>query len=359
MAVGGGGGGTNGHQPGGGGGYVSCGTFKVAKGETIQVVVGAGGHGAFVSRGTNIMWPAHRWPHIYFLGNTSLRRAAKGAHNLLEIKQWETLILAARVVPGPVLIASAIVKMDTPERAARAGAMEEAIATTSRAAPDRAKSRIPNALIWQSTTSWQLETVELVSNLTGGLGSEWRRRRSTGRRHRAVHTCWQRYASILRFNFISNTRLPNSICNFIEYVAPSHSHCIGQAPAPYFGLRRTGLRCWRRRRRLFRERRKPYGFAMAGGNGADGFVYVEWDWPLLSPHSRSQWQLTPNCETIIQFGLWAHILIIWFALIHSSFEVTCIRHCSLYTNFMCSVFLYQKFYVSCMYFRVLMIIMNT
>lgn len=45
FAVGGGAGGTSGHQSGGGGGYVSCGTLNVTGGDTIPIVVGAGGAG--------------------------------------------------------------------------------------------------------------------------------------------------------------------------------------------------------------------------------------------------------------------------------------------------------------------------
>lgn len=43
--MGGGGGGSNGCDPGGGGGYVSCGTFIVANGTSIPIIVGTGGAG--------------------------------------------------------------------------------------------------------------------------------------------------------------------------------------------------------------------------------------------------------------------------------------------------------------------------
>ena len=49
FAVGGGGGGTNGHQPGGGGGYINCSSIAVTSGQSIGVIVGAGGTGAAYS----------------------------------------------------------------------------------------------------------------------------------------------------------------------------------------------------------------------------------------------------------------------------------------------------------------------
>ena len=49
IAVGGGGGGTNGCQPGGGGGYINCSIVAVTSGQSIGVIVGAGGTGAAYS----------------------------------------------------------------------------------------------------------------------------------------------------------------------------------------------------------------------------------------------------------------------------------------------------------------------
>lgn len=46
LCVGGGGGGASGHQGGGGSGYVQTGTFNVSAGQTINVTVGTGGTGA-------------------------------------------------------------------------------------------------------------------------------------------------------------------------------------------------------------------------------------------------------------------------------------------------------------------------
>ena len=55
VVVGGGGGGTNGHQPGGGGGYVNCSIVSVTSGQSIGVIVGAGGTGAANSSSYNII----------------------------------------------------------------------------------------------------------------------------------------------------------------------------------------------------------------------------------------------------------------------------------------------------------------
>ena len=55
VVVGGGGGGTNGHQPGGGGGYVNCSIVSVTSGQSIGVIVGAGGTGAATSSDPSII----------------------------------------------------------------------------------------------------------------------------------------------------------------------------------------------------------------------------------------------------------------------------------------------------------------
>jgi hypothetical protein len=53
LVVGGGGGGANGHQGGGGAGYLSTGTFAVNEGDSIGLVVGAGGKGAVTNASNN------------------------------------------------------------------------------------------------------------------------------------------------------------------------------------------------------------------------------------------------------------------------------------------------------------------
>ena len=50
-----GGGGTNGHQPGGGGGYINCSRIAVTSGQSIGVIVGAGGTGANYSTDSSII----------------------------------------------------------------------------------------------------------------------------------------------------------------------------------------------------------------------------------------------------------------------------------------------------------------
>ncbi|EDY81443.1 hypothetical protein VDG1235_1061 [Verrucomicrobiia bacterium DG1235] len=53
LAIGGGGGGANGHQGGGGSGYVSFGTFSVSPGQLISIVVGLGGNGGIAQLNSN------------------------------------------------------------------------------------------------------------------------------------------------------------------------------------------------------------------------------------------------------------------------------------------------------------------
>ncbi len=53
LAIGGGGGGANGHQGGGGSGYFGLGTFAVSGGSSIAVTVGSGGNGADSCYGCN------------------------------------------------------------------------------------------------------------------------------------------------------------------------------------------------------------------------------------------------------------------------------------------------------------------
>jgi fibronectin-binding autotransporter adhesin len=55
LAVGGGGGGANGHQGGGGSGYVNSGVFSVTAGQNIAITVGAGGSGALSQVNNNIV----------------------------------------------------------------------------------------------------------------------------------------------------------------------------------------------------------------------------------------------------------------------------------------------------------------
>lgn len=55
LAVGGGGGGANGHSGGGGSGYVTVDTVDVKQGDVFEVVVGAGGKGADEVRETNLI----------------------------------------------------------------------------------------------------------------------------------------------------------------------------------------------------------------------------------------------------------------------------------------------------------------
>ena len=62
VVVGGGGGGTNLHQPGGGGGYVNCSIVSVTTGQSIGVIVSAGGTGAATSNVSTIIVGTHSGP---------------------------------------------------------------------------------------------------------------------------------------------------------------------------------------------------------------------------------------------------------------------------------------------------------